>query len=280
MLKAPSRDPSGFKRDMKDAIAKAEAAGWTVRMTKSGHWAFYAPPPSKAVVHTSGTTGKPSAWRNFVAQLRRAGFDIDAGERTKKRGKADAGRDALGRVKAKASGWYTRAKAAVTGKKFYLAAARRKGGLYTHLEGPYATLAEAEGQRRYAYKEGWVRFRVVPALRGATKADILRAANGLEPLRSRDPRSKSEDGAPASSRQPLGTAKKSGRRRSGSASRASADAAAAYELAADVHARGAEPERAQELRATARRFRAAASYFKTKAAGRDPRRSQRRAGGR
>lgn len=58
-----------------DAIRRAaEAQGWQVERTKGRHWRFTPPDKTKRLVVTGGTPSDLRAIRNFLADLRRQGF--------------------------------------------------------------------------------------------------------------------------------------------------------------------------------------------------------------
>lgn len=64
---------ASVKKDLKKIVQAAEKQGWRVKMTKNGHWSFYAP-DGENIVHAGGTPSDHRALDNLVAQLRRYGF--------------------------------------------------------------------------------------------------------------------------------------------------------------------------------------------------------------
>jgi len=58
-----------------DTIRRAaEAQGWIVERTKGKHWRFIPPDRTKRMVVTGGTPSDMRSIRNFLADLRRQGF--------------------------------------------------------------------------------------------------------------------------------------------------------------------------------------------------------------
>jgi hypothetical protein len=58
------------KRDLKQMLRRAEASGWSVAPTRSGHWKLLH--PAGGIVVTGSTPSDYRALRNFRAQMRRA----------------------------------------------------------------------------------------------------------------------------------------------------------------------------------------------------------------
>jgi hypothetical protein len=61
-------------KDFKDVRKEAERQGWRTEQTKSGHWRFIPPDPTKPMVVTSSTPSDHRTLMNFIAELRRKGF--------------------------------------------------------------------------------------------------------------------------------------------------------------------------------------------------------------
>jgi len=53
----------------------AEAQGWKVEQTRSGHWRFVPPDRAKPIVIVSGTPSDHRSMRNSLAMLKRSGFN-------------------------------------------------------------------------------------------------------------------------------------------------------------------------------------------------------------
>src|SRR5437764_5562857 len=62
-----------YQTDIQRVIRVAETQGFRVSRTTRGHYQFYAP-NRKDIITTSGTPGEMHGWQNFLAQMRRAGF--------------------------------------------------------------------------------------------------------------------------------------------------------------------------------------------------------------
>jgi predicted RNA binding protein YcfA (HicA-like mRNA interferase family) len=58
----------------KEIAQAAKEQGWEIGRTKKGHLRYVPPDPRQPIVIGSGTPGDKRALRNFLAQLKRAGF--------------------------------------------------------------------------------------------------------------------------------------------------------------------------------------------------------------
>ncbi len=65
---------STIGEDIKDIQRAAVAQGWTMKPTKKG-LAFIPPDRTKQIVQWHGTPSYVRAIRNFLAEMRRQGFD-------------------------------------------------------------------------------------------------------------------------------------------------------------------------------------------------------------
>ena len=65
-----------YTKQLADIIATAEAAGWTVLKTGSGHWQFRPADTEAAIVHAAATSSDHRGITNLIAQLRRSGLDL------------------------------------------------------------------------------------------------------------------------------------------------------------------------------------------------------------
>ena len=61
--------------DFKKIKAAAEAQKFKVIKTNKGHWQFISPDKNHPIIVTSGTYSDRRAIDNFVARLRKAGFN-------------------------------------------------------------------------------------------------------------------------------------------------------------------------------------------------------------
>jgi len=64
-----------MNKDMKRLIRKVEDQGGSVRITTKGHVQFKNP-EGEIVAVGAGTPSDPRSWKNLIASLRRAGFDV------------------------------------------------------------------------------------------------------------------------------------------------------------------------------------------------------------
>lgn len=67
-----------FDSDLNKVIENAKVQGWRHETTERGHHKFLAP-DGHGIVFTSGTPSAPSAWSNFMADMRRNGYQEEDG---------------------------------------------------------------------------------------------------------------------------------------------------------------------------------------------------------
>ena len=63
--------------DLEEVKKRAEQQGFRVTRTNRGHWQFYAP-NKEDIITVGGTPGDWRGWQNFIASLKRAGYDPGA----------------------------------------------------------------------------------------------------------------------------------------------------------------------------------------------------------
>lgn len=63
-----------YDKQLRQLIAIAEAQGWRVARTSSGHWRFAPPDSAASIVIAPGTTSAGRAAQNLRGDLRRAGL--------------------------------------------------------------------------------------------------------------------------------------------------------------------------------------------------------------
>jgi predicted RNA binding protein YcfA (HicA-like mRNA interferase family) len=62
-----------LKKELKEILAEAERQGWTVKLTRGGHYKLYAP-DGKTIVTTGSTPSSPSSLLKLVSRMRHHGF--------------------------------------------------------------------------------------------------------------------------------------------------------------------------------------------------------------
>ncbi len=62
-----------MKREWRELIEEAQRQGWRAERTQRGHWQLFAP-DGRTIVTLPGTPSDWRAFRNTIAQMRRAGF--------------------------------------------------------------------------------------------------------------------------------------------------------------------------------------------------------------
>ena len=65
-----------YVKVMKQVVKLAIEHGWTVDMTKRGHYAFRSPDKKQPVIHLSGTPSDHMTLMCSLAQLRRHGLPV------------------------------------------------------------------------------------------------------------------------------------------------------------------------------------------------------------
>ena len=70
-----------FDSDLARVVKRATDQGFRVRQTERNHWQFYAP-NKEDIVTTGGTPSDARSWANFMAGLKRAGYEDTDGPKT------------------------------------------------------------------------------------------------------------------------------------------------------------------------------------------------------
>lgn len=63
-----------YRGDLRKVVARAEDQGWRVEKRKE-YWLFFPPDTTIAPARIAGTPSSQRSWANFVADLKRKGYN-------------------------------------------------------------------------------------------------------------------------------------------------------------------------------------------------------------